>query len=48
MPKIEPWDNLPAGVCQHLIDRMRDLAITITDLNGFRLWIGIGTGSAGR
>jgi hypothetical protein len=28
MPKIEPWDNLPAGVRQDLIDRMRDRAIT--------------------
>ena len=40
MPKIENWDNLPAGVRQHLIDRMRDRAIGITDLNQLRLWIG--------
>jgi hypothetical protein len=39
MPKIEPWDNLPAGVRQHLTDRMRDRAITIADLNRLRLWI---------
>jgi hypothetical protein len=39
MPQIESWDNLPAGVGQHLIDRMRDRAITITDLNRLRRWI---------
>jgi hypothetical protein len=39
MPKIESWGNLPAGVRQHLIDRMRDRAISIMDLNQLRLWI---------
>ncbi len=39
MPKIAAWDNLPAGVRQHLIDRMRDRAITVADLNRLRLWI---------
>jgi hypothetical protein len=39
MPKIENWDNLPEGICRHLIDRMRDRAITIADLNQLRLWI---------
>ena len=39
MPKIETWDNLPAGVRQHLIDRMRERAISIADLNQLRLWI---------
>jgi hypothetical protein len=39
MPEIESWGNLPAGVRQHLIDRMRDRAITIADLNQLRLWI---------
>jgi hypothetical protein len=39
MPKIETWDNLPPGVRQHLIDRMRDRAICIADLNQLRLWI---------
>ena len=32
------WDNLPEGVRQHLIDRMRDRAISIADLNQFRVW----------
>jgi len=39
MPKIECWDNLPEGVRQHLIDRMRDRAISIADLNQLRAWI---------
>ena len=39
MPKIETWGNLPAGVRQHLIDRMRDRAISIADLNHLRLWM---------
>ena len=33
IPKIETWDNLPVAVRRHLIDRMRDRSITITDLN---------------
>jgi hypothetical protein len=39
MPKIERWENLPEGVRQHLIDRMRDRAISVTDLNQLRLWV---------
>jgi hypothetical protein len=39
MPEIASWDNLPAAVRQHLIDRMRDRAISLTDLNQLRLWI---------
>ena len=39
MPKIERWENLPEAVRQHLIDRMRDRAISIADLNQLRLWI---------
>ena len=39
MPRIESWDNLPANVRQHLIDRMRERAISIADLNQLRLWI---------
>ena len=36
MPKIEHWDNLPENVRQHLIDRMRDRAISVGDLNQLR------------
>jgi hypothetical protein len=39
MAKIESWDNLPPSVRQHLIDRMRDRAINISELNQLRLWI---------
>jgi hypothetical protein len=39
MPKIETWDNLPAAVRHHLIERMRDRSIGIADLNQLRIWI---------
>jgi hypothetical protein len=39
MPKIESWDKLPENVRRHLIDRMRDRAISVTDLNQLRVWI---------
>jgi hypothetical protein len=39
MPKIERWDCFPASIRNHLIDRMRDRAITVADLNQLRVWI---------
>jgi hypothetical protein len=39
MPRIENWGNLPAGVRRHLVERMRDRAISLPDLNHLRLWI---------
>ena len=39
MPQLERWDSLPEGVRQHLIERMRDRAISISDLNRLRLWV---------
>jgi hypothetical protein len=39
MPKIDRWAQFPEGVRQHLIDRMRDRAISVADLNQLRLWI---------
>jgi hypothetical protein len=39
MPRIASWDDLPLNVRQHLIDRMRDRAISLADLNQLRLWI---------
>ena len=39
MPQLERWDNLPVGIRQHLIERMRDRAISISDLNQLRLWV---------
>jgi len=38
MPKIARWDNLPANVRQHLVERLRDRSISIADLNQLRLW----------
>jgi hypothetical protein len=39
MPRIARWADLPPNLRQHLIDPMRDRAITIGDLNQLRLWI---------
>jgi hypothetical protein len=39
MPQLERWDNLPEGVRQHLIERMRDREISVSDLNQLRLWV---------
>ena len=39
MPRIERWDNLPENIRRHLIQRMRDRAIGMADLNQLRLWI---------
>ena len=39
MPQLERWDSLPERVRQHLVERMRDRAISISDLNQLRLWI---------
>jgi hypothetical protein len=39
MPKIARWEDLPEGIRQHLVDRMRDRAIGIEDLNQLRLWV---------
>ncbi len=39
MPQLERWDSLPEGVRQHLIERMRDRAISISHLNQLRLWV---------
>ena len=37
MPQLERWDSLPEGVRQHLIERMRDRANSISGLNQLRL-----------
>ena len=39
MPRIARWDSLPPNIRQHLVDRMRYRAISVTDLNKLRLWI---------
>jgi hypothetical protein len=33
MPKIQNWDELPARIRRHLIERLHDPAIGIADLN---------------
>ena len=39
MPKIERWKHMPEGVRQHLLDRLPDRSINVSDLNRLRLWI---------
>jgi hypothetical protein len=39
MPKIETWASLPPRVRQHLIDRMHDRSIGLSDLNQLRRWM---------
>ena len=39
MPHLKTWDKLPAGIRQHLMDRMRDRSISIADLNKLRIWV---------
>jgi hypothetical protein len=39
MPKIESWSNLPPNVRQHLIERMHDRSIGLSDLNQHRIWM---------
>jgi hypothetical protein len=39
MPKIQQWAKFPEPLRRHLIERMSDRSITITDLNQLRLWV---------
>jgi hypothetical protein len=39
MPRIARWRDLPAGVREHLMERMNERAISVADLNQLRLWI---------
>jgi hypothetical protein len=39
MPQLERWDSLPERVRQHLIERMRDREISVSDPNQLRLWV---------
>jgi hypothetical protein len=39
MPRIAGWREMPAGVRQHLVERMHDRQIALEDLNRLRLWI---------
>jgi len=39
MPQIETWPRLPAAIREHLVERMRDRNISLSDLNQLRLWM---------
>ena len=39
MPKIETWTSFPKAIRDHLIQRLHDRRITLTDLNQLRIWI---------
>ena len=39
MPHIESWPGLPAGIREHLVERMRNREISLDDLNQLRIWI---------
>jgi len=39
MPKIATWARFPLNLREHLIERMRDRAISLADLNQLRLWV---------
>jgi hypothetical protein len=39
MPQIASWNEFPPGVRRHLIQRMAERQISVTDLNRLRLWI---------
>lgn len=39
MPKIATWHEMPAGVRDHLIERLHDRKIGLDDLNRLRNWL---------
>lgn len=39
MPRVARWRELPAGVREHLTERMKERAISLTDLNHLRIWM---------
>jgi hypothetical protein len=39
MPQIETWSRLPAGIRDHLVERMYDRNIGLKDLNQLRVWL---------
>ena len=39
MPRMASWSQMPPGIRQHLIERMRDRNIGLDDLNRLRVWI---------
>jgi hypothetical protein len=39
MPQLERWGNFPEAVRHHLIERMRDREVSVSDLNQLRIWV---------
>lgn len=39
MPRIAAWYEMPIGIRNHLIERMRERKISLDDLNRLRLWL---------
>lgn len=39
MPKLTHWDAFPPAVKRHLVDRMLQREISLSDLNQLRLWV---------
>ncbi len=39
MPHLKTWRDLPEGIREHLIERMRDRRISVADLNMLRIWV---------
>jgi hypothetical protein len=39
MPQVETWSNIPAAICNHLIERMHDRNVRLEDLNKLRIWL---------
>ena len=39
MPQIETWSQFPAGIRDHLVERMHNRKVTLQDLNQLRSWI---------
>jgi hypothetical protein len=39
MPRIETWSRIPDAIRNHLIERMRDRNISLSDLNQLRIWM---------
>lgn len=39
MPHLAPWDQFPAALQQHLIERMRERSISLEDLHRLQMWV---------
>jgi hypothetical protein len=39
MPHLETWSRIPPALRDHLVERMHDRNISLTDLNRLRLWL---------